>query len=992
MSGIATPELPLATDLDDVLGNNAGNTVRVSMARLASLVGTMIGPAYKTRATLLGELDWPAGSIGSVWGDANEAFNGTYIKTGGAGSGSWTRIGDLPANSVSEAKLAALSAEMADAVASLSRRRTAVFFSRDDAYDGIRDLPEAAVAAFVIEGGRLVLRRRNVQDARLFTAGDPWGVEWSLDAAAIAEDVDDLQYRRAAFYTSLTDAINAIPRMAPTGHFVFIVEAGTLVVRKRDATTDRLFSSGDPWGVFWSGAAVEDLIAANRRIDDETAARRLATAAGGALPLVRVSKTESGGREIYEAEIAEQAGVTEPSARSAFRLTAPTGNSLSYTMLKIGQTAWRIHRADGEFLQPGDIVRGQTYLLQAIDDTVRVIGVTNMQVAEAVAVETAARQAAITQSARDTKQQVGVEYELAVRKGRRVAMRNRAIALVHTADGVPVLGVGPNGKIKAPLDIPDPVPIINAAVSAAVAALPNPTTAVNEAVSKLPVRAPGKGRQITLRGGMQALIVDADGVPSAGANKKGEFNFRRTSGDGTVMQMTETGEYAAFAGPSYTGATLNGMTVRKNSAGTVYAPASAEMLGVFLYGQSYFGTNEGGGIGSPGAVARLRGPAKMPLEIVCLNDGRGPIGWNTANSSVHATGFVPYTEEIITANPSIAGPLGLRLAEDFHHRGQRMPILVRSAARDGSRLEVLAPSDLSWHVPTNDPFEKLTRAVQNFTTICRSLGLTPYVPAVCWAQGQNNRNTPYGQCVEWLSIIWTRIQQMVMQVTGQRRIPAIVVYQSPSDHQNGNWEIMQAQVDLCRNRPDWVLAQAGWASPQWDYTHHSSEGCITAGSALGYVIGQLLLGRARSAPFLDYATRSGNVITAHIGGQPVKEDWSLRTRRHYLSEAGVPDGQLSTPIPFAGFEFSPSNSTSTAAIIAHEVARDGWSVKLTLNEAAPEGVLEHAWHGESRQTGTTRVNESANRGTLRARDTYPDSWNETGDIRIWMASGYAHVA
>lgn len=56
--------------------------------------------AYETRAQLYADLNWPAGSIGRVFGDSNSAYIGVYKKSGSSGSGSWSKIGNLPVGDI----------------------------------------------------------------------------------------------------------------------------------------------------------------------------------------------------------------------------------------------------------------------------------------------------------------------------------------------------------------------------------------------------------------------------------------------------------------------------------------------------------------------------------------------------------------------------------------------------------------------------------------------------------------------------------------------------------------------------------------------------------------------------------------------------------------------------------------------------------------------------------------------------------------------------
>ncbi|WP_337267103.1 hypothetical protein [Oryzifoliimicrobium ureilyticus] len=60
---------------------------------LASQSGGLI---FSSRAALFADLAHPANSSAWVIGDANIAYNGVYMKNGASGSGSWTRVSDLP--------------------------------------------------------------------------------------------------------------------------------------------------------------------------------------------------------------------------------------------------------------------------------------------------------------------------------------------------------------------------------------------------------------------------------------------------------------------------------------------------------------------------------------------------------------------------------------------------------------------------------------------------------------------------------------------------------------------------------------------------------------------------------------------------------------------------------------------------------------------------------------------------------------------------------
>jgi len=60
------------------------------------LNGSAAGLAYATLAAINADLAHAASTLAIVYGDSTAANNGTYVKAGGSGVGSWSRIGDLP--------------------------------------------------------------------------------------------------------------------------------------------------------------------------------------------------------------------------------------------------------------------------------------------------------------------------------------------------------------------------------------------------------------------------------------------------------------------------------------------------------------------------------------------------------------------------------------------------------------------------------------------------------------------------------------------------------------------------------------------------------------------------------------------------------------------------------------------------------------------------------------------------------------------------------
>lgn len=128
--------------------------------------------SYETRNAplgLYGDLNWGAGSIGRVFGDATEAYKGVYKKSGASGAGSWTRIGPLPGGDVSgiQSQVDTLSTSKLDNSSATNRilgRRTSgagpveqLAPTRGLSIDvdgvGLADMPQATVKGRVAGGG-----------------------------------------------------------------------------------------------------------------------------------------------------------------------------------------------------------------------------------------------------------------------------------------------------------------------------------------------------------------------------------------------------------------------------------------------------------------------------------------------------------------------------------------------------------------------------------------------------------------------------------------------------------------------------------------------------------------------------------------------------------------------------------------------------------------------------------------------------------------------
>lgn len=113
MSGVSTTALPIVVQATEVIVNDASGTGRLPIDRLAAHISALNGPVFATRAALYADLAWPAGAIAYVQFDPDFGYRGTYKKTGAPGSGSWTRVGDLPLSPIDQAMLDAAMSKLA---------------------------------------------------------------------------------------------------------------------------------------------------------------------------------------------------------------------------------------------------------------------------------------------------------------------------------------------------------------------------------------------------------------------------------------------------------------------------------------------------------------------------------------------------------------------------------------------------------------------------------------------------------------------------------------------------------------------------------------------------------------------------------------------------------------------------------------------------------------------------------------------------------------
>lgn len=355
MPGTATTSLPLSDSADDVIGNAAGSTIRVSMARLAALLGTLQGPAYGSVTQLQADAAWPAGAIGSVYG-GTAAQIGVYRKSGAPGSGSWSRIGDLPVSSITAAQLAEKAA-LTDLTAEIAYRRAAI---RDAGIMPLanvtgRNSISANLTPSMIEGGATLANTSTVELIPAETSAGP--VQLSLDGATPVP---------------VRDAAGA------ELHVGALLAGRSYFLRRRGST----------WRIIAGGiSSVEMRAEAQARAEGDQAEAQLRLAGDRAVGVHALSAV-GGTATAITAEL----GFSEVPGETNVILV-PAADNTGPVTLRLGTGPVRsVMGANAANLPAGDLRAGIAVLLRltAAGDW-RVVGVGRGEIATAVAGETSAR-------------------------------------------------------------------------------------------------------------------------------------------------------------------------------------------------------------------------------------------------------------------------------------------------------------------------------------------------------------------------------------------------------------------------------------------------------------------------------------------------------------------------------------------------------------------------------------------------------------------------
>lgn len=154
---------------------------------------------YETRAELYGDLDWPPGVLGRVFGDSNTTYRGVYLKLGAFGSGSWTRIGPLPGGDTTaiQAQVDALETEV-DGKLDNSTATARLLGRVASGAGAVEQLTSAQVRALLnVEDGADVTDKENVAAALAASSAKPAVVD--ADTVAILDSEASSVLKRSNF-------------------------------------------------------------------------------------------------------------------------------------------------------------------------------------------------------------------------------------------------------------------------------------------------------------------------------------------------------------------------------------------------------------------------------------------------------------------------------------------------------------------------------------------------------------------------------------------------------------------------------------------------------------------------------------------------------------------------------------------------------------------------------------------------------------------------
>lgn len=457
-------------------------------------------------------------------------------------------------------------------------------------------------------------------------------------------------------------------------------------------------------------------------------------------------------------------------------------------------------------------------------------------------------------------------------------------------------------------------------------------------------------------------VTDQDGFQVFRAGDGG-IEATRLTVSGAIIEPSDVVDGIVSVDPdgfvidSYASAGGDGFAI-----GSAAAVAPTDRLTmVMMTGQSWTVSN--------GSNGRILNAAEYPDRVLTLNDARGVTGYNGTTGAPSASLVAAFDANSAEQAPMSA--MAYRMAEMAEVEGRATLFFARCEGQDGVEIERLYRSTMSG-ATGGACWDNFMRAVTAAHSFAASAGIDASLPVIGFIHGAGNNGDSYSAYRAKLEYLIDETNAAVMAITGQRQRPTWLILQPPSGTTSGNQGHLQAQVDVCADRPDCVLVGAGWGMEQHDGIHFTAEAAVEAGELFGICAEAAIRGMDWSAPYLVNPRISGAVVTLDVAGaHDVVVDHSIATDRHQVAGSWVAS---------EGFETWSSALAKSFPIDSVVVGRRQITVTLA---SAPTGPwqLRYAQHATARGDG-----KSTNRGTIRADWQQPSMLVPGNTLRRWLAS------
>lgn len=184
------------------------------------------------------------------------------------------------------------------------------------------------------------------------------------------------------------------------------------------------------------------------------------------------------------------------------------------------------------------------------------------------------------------------------------------------------------------------------------------------------------------------------------------------------------------------------------------------------------------------------------------------------------------------------------------------------------------------------PYRRFVDDIQKSCSEARDRGMTFYVPAVCWLQGESDMVDNTGVNYQSILAAWAAdIDEDIRRITGQTDTVRVVCYQSgsmalASDFDNKEYisrvgEVAQAQMELVRDNPRFVAGMPVYPLSFYnDRLHLDGHGQQDMGKANGKAALQIIRNNGRHVttglvPYSLCAEGDSIIITLSTCGKPL---------------------------------------------------------------------------------------------------------------------------